>query len=105
MDGPYEIEWVGWDNSWDGGTQHDKVWGWLSMKDGRFYCFFGRRGKTLRFKEHGDLYAVEKLQRQKDKKGYKFVDPANYDKLVQDFIEEVELYCMSAILADTVMPK
>ena len=105
MDAPYEIRWVGWDNSWEDGTQHDKVWGWLRMKDGRLYCFWGRRGKTLRFKEHRDAVALHTLQSQKAKKGYEFVAPTDYNKLVQDFIEEVELYCMSAILADTVMPK
>jgi len=105
MDSPYEIKWVGWDNSWEKGTQHDKVWGWLQMRDGRCYCFFGRRGKTLRFKEHENVYALHDLQGKKSRKGYNFVDPANYDDLVKDFIDEVEFYCMTAILGDTVMPK
>ena len=105
MDSPYEIKWVGWDNSFEDGTQHDKVWGWLQMRDGRNYCFFGRRGKTLRFKEHKDEYALYKLEIAKAKKGYVLIHPKHYDSLVKDFIDEVEFYCMTAILGDTVMPK
>ena len=103
MDDVYEIRWVGWDNSFKKGTQHDKVWGWLKMRDGRCYCFWGRRGATLRFKLHTNLPALQKLQNQKGKKGYTFVPASDYDRLVKDFIDDVEFYCMTAILGDTVM--
>lgn len=102
MNEAYEIRWVGWDNSFEDGTQHDKVWGWLEMKDGRLLCFWGARGKTLRFKSHTSHYALVNLQRKKESR-YKFVDPIDYNRLVQDFITEVESYCMMAILGDTVM--
>lgn len=99
----YEIHWVGWNTSIKDGTQHDKVWGWLKMRDGRLYAFWGRRGKTLRFKQHHDQFALEKLQGQKNKKGYDYVSADQYNKLVKDFIDDVEIYCTTAILADTVM--
>ena len=103
MDEAYEIRWVGWNNSFENGTQHDKVWGWLEMSDGRLYCFWGARGKTLRFKLHYRLGQLLTLQRNKESRGYNFVDPMDYDRLVQDFITDVESYCMMAILGETVM--
>jgi len=103
MDDAYEIRWVGWNNSRKEGTQHDKVWGWLEMRDGRLYNFWGRRGKSLRFKLHTNRYALEKLQDTKNRKGYTFVASSDYNRLVKDFIDEVEFYCMTAILGDTVM--
>ena len=48
----YTMQWVGWDNTMKKGVDHDKVWGWFTMKDGREFCFWGRRGKQLRFKQH-----------------------------------------------------
>lgn len=93
----YEIIWLGWDHS----GNSDKVWGYLEMADGRYFAFWGRRGKTLRFKDH-DIFAPSTLQRSKERKGYKFVDPVDYNRLVQDFLVELEINCMTAILADTV---
>lgn len=103
MDKAYKICWVGWDNSFKNGTQHDKVWGRLEMKDGRLYCFWGGRGKALRFKLHTSHHTLTKLQDTKERKGYNFVDSADYNRLVKNFIEQVESYCMMAILGDTVM--
>jgi len=103
MDDVYEIKWVGWDNSFKKGTQHDKVWGWLEMRDGRCFNFWGRRGKSLRFKIHSNRWDLEKLQDGKNRKGYDYIDPKDYDRLVKDFIDEIEFYCMTAILGDTVV--
>ena len=98
MENPYKVEWLGWNNE----GNSDKVWGWLEMKDGRKYCFWGRRGKTLKFKQHHSYYELEKLERQKEKKGYNFVRSENYNQLVKDFLDTVEIHCMTAILSDTV---
>ncbi|KKM27799.1 hypothetical protein LCGC14_1571170, partial [marine sediment metagenome] len=69
----------------------------------RKYCFWGRRGKTLSFKIHHSLHELQKTQRQKERKrGYNFVRPENYDRLVKDFLDSVEVYCMTAILSDKV---
>lgn len=96
----YTLTWVGWNNE---GT-HDKVWGHLEMADGRLFAFWGRRGKALRFKQHDDIYDLGVLERSKSsKKGYTYVDPADYNELVEDFISDVEIWCMSAILSDQVM--
>ena len=99
MENPYKIKWVGWNNE----GNSDKVWGWLEMNDGRKYCFWGRRGKTLQFKHHPHLDRLRNLEIQKEqRKGYKFVRPEDYDQLVKDFLDSVEVYCMTAILSDTV---
>lgn len=95
----YEIRWLGWNNR----TGHDKVWGYLSTRTGKVYAFWGRRGKSLRFKEHSSEDAATKLACEKERKGYKFVAAEDYDDLVQDFVQAVELYCMTAILSETVM--
>ena len=99
----YKIVWIGWNYE---GTS-DKVWGYLQMADGRYFSFWGRRGKTLRFKDFGnDHYSVQKLStakaNAKPEKRYNFVDPVDYNRLVKDFVEELELHCMAAILSDTV---
>lgn len=99
MEKPYKVEWLGWNNQ---GTS-DKIWGWLEMDDGRKYCFWGRRGKALRFKQHHSLYELQKLEDVKERRnGYSFVRPENYDRLVKDFLDQVEIYCMTAILSDKV---
>lgn len=98
MENLYEIRWLGWNNE----DRSDKIWGWLEMGDGRKYNFWGRRGKALQFKQHHSLHELHKLERQKERKGYNFVRPENYDRLVKDFLDQVEMYCMSAILSDTV---
>lgn len=96
----YKIEWVGY----NGQENHDKVWGWLIMKDHRIYCFWGRRGKQLRFKQHDSLRSVNCVQKQKqDKKGYLHVPPEQYDCLVKDFLNDVEVWCATAILSENVM--
>ncbi len=99
MEKPYEVKWLGWNNK----GNSDKVWGWLEMNDGRRYCFWGRRGKTLSFKIHHSLHELQKTQRQKERKrGYNLVRPENYDRLVKDFLDSVEIHCMTAILSDKV---
>ena len=95
----YDINWVGWNNN----DNHDKVWGWLQMSDERVYCFWGRRGKKLRFKEHSSTYRVITVQHRKEKEGYNHIVPTQYDTLVKDFIDEVEIWCTTAILEDSVM--
>lgn len=99
----YTMQWVGWNTSFEKGVQHDKVWGWFTMKNGTPWCFWGARGKKLRFKKHTSLASVEKVMRQKENKQYDFVPPADYDNMVKDFLDDVEVWCMSAILEEKVM--
>jgi len=102
MSDGYTMQWVGWNNTMEKGIDHDKVWGWFTMKDGREWCFWGRRGKQLRFKQHESTEAVRRVMRTKEKK-YTFVPSADYDTLVKDFLDEVEVWCMTAILEEKVM--
>lgn len=96
----YSIKWLGWNNE----DNHDKVWGYIRMDDGRYFAFWGRRGKTLRFKEHASLTSVEKVRVEKElKKNYYWVNPDDYEKLVKDFITKLETDCMAAILSEKVI--
>ena len=96
----YTIDWLGWNNE---GTS-DKVWGYLRMKDGRYFAFWARRGKTFKFKEHKMFESVLKVRFDKEhKRGYTWVNPSDYDRLVSDFITKLEVDCMSAILSEKVM--
>lgn len=100
MSNSYSIKWIGWNQN----GVHDKIWGWLEINQGnRFLAFWGRRGKTLRFKEHGYISDLGKLQEQKNKKGYTEVPKNEYNKLCNEFSQELEIYCMTAILSDKVM--
>jgi len=93
------MQWVGWDNS----KNHDKVWGWFIMKNGKAWCFWGARGKKLKFKIHPSHDSAEKVMEQKEKAKYKFVPPSKYDTLVKDFLDDVEVWCMTAIIEEKVM--
>ena len=99
----YTMQWVGWNNSFKKGVQHDKIWGWFIMKNGRAWCFWGARGSKLRFKQHPNIESAKKVMRQKENNHYDFVPPADYDNLVKDFLDDVEIWCMSAILEEKVM--
>ena len=52
--------------------------------------------------KHPTIESVKKIMRQKEKK-YKFIPPADYDTLVSDFLNDVEVWCMTAILEENVM--
>lgn len=99
----YTMQWVGWNTSFEKGIQHDKVWGWFIMKNGAAWCFWGARSKKLRFKKHPTAESAKKIMRQKENKKYDFVPPADYDTMVKDFLDDVEIWCMSAILEEKVM--
>ena len=68
MTDSYTMQWVGWNNTMEKGVDHDKVWGWFTMKDGREWCLWGRRGKQLRFKHPPSPESVRKVTNTKDKK-------------------------------------
>lgn len=41
----YKIIWLGWNHH----NNHDKIWGMLELKDGRYYSFWGKRKKNSSF--------------------------------------------------------
>lgn len=102
MDKPYTICWLGWNNK----GNHDKIWGWLKMNDGRFFAFWGRRGGKLRFQEHLTSYTLlQSCHEKQSKKGYVYIKPTEYDNLVSDFLTEIEIYFMEASLEDKIQQK
>lgn len=95
-----DFRWIGWMKE---GT-HDKVWGYFQL-DNKLFCFWGRRGKALSFKDHGaawNTYTLEKLRRQKENKGYKQTDRFQMFTIFPHFEEDVEKRLSFCMLADKV---
>jgi hypothetical protein len=63
---------------------HDKVWGFIRLDSGSYYNFWGRRGKTLRFKRHAGRWSDYVLNALADKKIAK-----GYSKLTEAMMESV----------------
>lgn len=82
------FKFIGWVNE---GT-HDKVWTAFEY-EGRYFCAWGRRGKSLSFKQFNSSYMLERTIAQKRKK-YKEVDkftlymifPELEDKVLHDLL-------------------
>ena len=83
------------------GTKHDKVWTAFSIGD-RHFAAWGKRDKSLSFKEYGAGYAArreqEKVMRQKKAK-YTEVDAFNMFAVFPNFAEDVEKKFMFATLS------
>lgn len=56
--------------AWNNEGKSDKVWGWYSKGNGMAVSFWGRRGKTLRFKEVTSNEARNLFQRKIHERGY-----------------------------------
>ncbi len=86
----YQFVFLGWMLE---GTS-DKVWGYIKLNSGSYYNFWGRRGKTLRFKRHADSarqwnqYDLTDLSRKKLDKGYKKLTEAEMEVISPGFAEE-----------------
>jgi predicted DNA-binding WGR domain protein len=102
MDTDIEIMFFGWLKD----EKSDKVW--IAAKvEGKLYAVWGRRGKTLQFKEHfkPDYYwrtsDLEKLIDEKVRKGYK-----NYtdhpDKAVKDLEYEIKYNLFNAKMLEKI---
>ena len=79
---------------WYNKDTSDKVWTAFEA-DGRMYAGWGRRGKSLRFKDHGkkSIYthsAVNKLIDKKKDEGYAVTDEFQLFLLFPDFSDVVE---------------
>lgn len=98
MSGEIDFKFIGW-HSHDG---HDKVWSWFTVDEHDYYCAWGRRGKKLQFKKHGNKYTVQKLQAEKLKKGYKPTDDFILFSMFPDFKEDLEQQLVMEILSGTI---
>lgn len=102
MDTDIEIMFFGWYRD----EKSDKVW--IAVKvESTIYAVWGRRGKTLQFKEHFPArYSwqdsdIEKLIREKVKKGYKDYT-GRTDKVVTDLEYEIKYNLFNAKMLEKI---
>jgi hypothetical protein len=100
-----EFKFIGWCN--DPKENHDKVW--VSFKaNEHFYAGWGRRGKSISFKDHGRGWSGEHsinavMAKKKAPRGdYKEVDTFQLFAIFPFFEDEVEKYLTFALLANKI---
>ena len=92
----YRIQWLGYNEK----PNYNRIWGWLEMRDGRKFVFFGIKGKKIEFKPHHDVYLINFLVNQMEMKGFNKIKVEHYEMIHPSFIQEFETWFTSAILAD-----
>lgn len=97
------IQWLGFNAA----PNYNQIWGHVRMTDGRMFSFWGKKGGRILFKLHSvtgnhdnyNNFQLTWLTTQKEKKGFKQIDPAHYELICPDFHEDFEIWLTSAILA------
>lgn len=102
----FEIKWLGYNEA----PNHNRIWGWLVVTQNQnVFAFWGVKGKEVDFKAHESLIGPKHIRRdienrmnyqtsQKQKKGFKEIDPSHYVMLVPSFMEDIEADLMAHIL-------
>jgi hypothetical protein len=80
----YKFEFLGWMKE----GNHDKVWGYIRLNSGSIYNFWCRRGGTLKFKRHYDIWELQNLARKKEAKGYQPLTEAKLEVVWPGFGED-----------------
>jgi hypothetical protein len=81
---------LGWNNS----AGHDKIWGFIKTSQGVF-SFWGRRGKSLSFKEYTSVWDAEAVANKKEDSGYK--RQFNTEVLPPDFEGQLMMACLGKV--------
>lgn len=97
-----EFIYIGYCGGINDGVANDKVWTAFKAA-GAYYAGWGARGKTIRFKQHYDEYALRDIMYKKQTK-YKEVDAFMLFSILPDFKEQVASKLTFDILTDSVMP-
>lgn len=95
----YTFEFLGWMKE----DNHDKVWGFIKLKSGSLYNFWGRRGKTLRFKRHYDKWTLNDLADKKVAKGYQRMSEQKMEVISPGFGEEFGSQFIMAKFSGTIL--
>ena len=96
-----EFLFIGWCKQVKKGVTSDKVWAAFKV-GGNYYAAWGARGKSIRFKQHDDRWALEKVQRTKEK-DYSPVDKFELFAVFPTFEDDVAQQLTFAIMADKVV--
>lgn len=92
----YSIGWLGYNEK----PNYNRIWGWLEMKDGRKFVFFGIKGKKVEFKPQQDIFVINYLINQMEFKGYEKIKVEHYEEIYPNFVQEFETWLLGAILGD-----
>lgn len=92
----YTIGWLGYNEK----PNHNRIWGWLEMRDGRKFVFFGVKNKKIKFKKHDSVHAIRYLVNQMEFKGYEKIKVEHYVEICPNFAQEMESWLISAILGE-----
>lgn len=97
-----EFNWIGW--KCEGNS--DKVWGtfYPVSSDGRrtYYSFWGRRGKSVSFKQGLSGWEADTKQREKEREGYREMNQAEMLKIWPDFEEKLSKRFCFCLLANKI---
>lgn len=102
MNADVEIKFFGWYKD----EKSDKVWIAVRVED-KLYAVWGRRGKTLQFKEHFDPKYywqdsdIDKLIRDKVRKGYRNFT-GHSDTVVQDLEKDIKYNLFNAKMLEKI---
>ncbi len=92
----YEIKWLGYNEK----PNHNRIWGWLVMSDGRNFVFFGVKNKKIKFKLQPNIHTVKYLINQMEFKGYEKIKIEHYVEICPNFAQDIENWLISAILGE-----
>lgn len=75
---------------------YDSICGYLSMNDGRYFTFWGKREKKILFKIHkedvfGGISEIHNMLRTRKHKGFKLIHPNHYELICPGFIQSLEV--------------
>lgn len=94
---------------WCSEGEHDKVWGFVTTEGGTLYNFWGRRGKTLRFKKYEGSWGQKELEKKSREKvkprpsgQYDEVEVSQIPNVVPGFLDELERDIAMAVMFDKV---
>lgn len=103
-----EVIFIGWHSDMNIHNHHDKIW--IAFKVGdQYYCGWGRRGKSLKFKCHGkgehgqSMINVLIDKKAKPYGNYVEIDSSKINSIVPDFQNMVETQLVMATLKNTIM--
>jgi hypothetical protein len=103
MSNEIEFLYIGWCNRTKDGVKSDKVWASFRL-NGRYYACWGARGKSVRFKEHDDIWSVRTTQFKKEMEYDEVTDSFILFSMFPTFKEDVAKKLTFDIMANKVMP-
>jgi hypothetical protein len=80
---------LGWNNT----EGHDKIWGLVKTSQGLF-SFWGKRGKSVAFKQHENAWDAGRIADKKERSGYR---KCSTEVLPADFDGQLMMACLGRV--------